>query len=203
MASLIPAGNAAGTGSMTIQAPATNSNQTLNLPDASGTMALTTSGTPVADCWYLNAIYTSAADVQTFITANLSQLNLTGTAVLGSMTQSSGVFTFPQTGLYRVAFATQFYSNANIARYCFGQINVSTDGGSTYSIPAVSGCSIDAIVAGSNTFQSGFVEVMINVNNTSNIKVKFSTNCTNNINVNCTNPAITTYMTFTRLGNSV
>jgi len=38
MASLIPAGNVAGTGSMTLSAPATNSNQTATLPDATGTV---------------------------------------------------------------------------------------------------------------------------------------------------------------------
>jgi hypothetical protein len=36
MASLIPSGSASGTGSMTIAAPVTNSNQTATLPDATG-----------------------------------------------------------------------------------------------------------------------------------------------------------------------
>ena len=38
MASLIPSGSASGTGSMTLAAPVTNSNQTATLPDASGTV---------------------------------------------------------------------------------------------------------------------------------------------------------------------
>jgi hypothetical protein len=38
MASLIPSGSASGTGSMTIAAPVTNSNQTATLPDATGTV---------------------------------------------------------------------------------------------------------------------------------------------------------------------
>lgn len=37
MASLIPAGSASGTGSMTLVAPVTNSTQTITLPDATGT----------------------------------------------------------------------------------------------------------------------------------------------------------------------
>ena len=38
MASLIPSGSASGTGSMTLSAPVTNSNQTATLPDATGTV---------------------------------------------------------------------------------------------------------------------------------------------------------------------
>lgn len=38
MSSLIPTGSASGTGSMTLAAPVTNSNQTATLPDATGTV---------------------------------------------------------------------------------------------------------------------------------------------------------------------
>jgi len=38
MASLIPSANASGTGSMTLAGPSTNSNQTVNIPDVTGTM---------------------------------------------------------------------------------------------------------------------------------------------------------------------
>jgi hypothetical protein len=38
MASLIPSANASGTGSMTLAGPSTNSNQTVTIPDTTGTM---------------------------------------------------------------------------------------------------------------------------------------------------------------------
>ena len=38
MSSLIPSGSASGTGSMTLAAPVTNSNQTVTIPDATGTV---------------------------------------------------------------------------------------------------------------------------------------------------------------------
>jgi hypothetical protein len=47
MASLIPSGSASGTGSMTLAAPVTNSNQTITLPDSTGIVALT-SGLPAS-----------------------------------------------------------------------------------------------------------------------------------------------------------
>jgi hypothetical protein len=174
----------------------------VTVPSVTGTMALTTSGTPVADMWYLSTTYSNATDTQTFLTSNIGRIDFAGTGTVGVMTEASGVFTFPQTGLYRVVFATAFYSNSNTARYCVNQINVSTNGGSSYTIPATSYCAINAIVGGSNTFGSSFNEIQINVTNTSNVKVKFSTNTTNTINV-YGGPANGTYMLFTRLGNSV
>jgi hypothetical protein len=54
MSSLIPSGSASGTGSMTLLAPVTNSNQTVTLPDATGNIVVAgansaiTSGTAVA-----------------------------------------------------------------------------------------------------------------------------------------------------------
>jgi hypothetical protein len=169
-----------------------------------GTLALTTSGTPVADMWYVNSQFSLTADVETFLTSNLVQLNVAGSGVIGSMSQSSGVFTFPQTGLYRVGFQTNFYSNSATARYIASSIKVSTDGGSTYSTITQSYCSIEAIVASSNTFTNGFTEIQVNVTNTSNIKIKFSVASTaSNVNFYAGAGQLLNGMIFTRLGNSV
>jgi len=51
MSSLIPSGSASGTGSMTLAAPVTNSNQTATLPDATGTVALTSDVIGVGQTW--------------------------------------------------------------------------------------------------------------------------------------------------------
>jgi hypothetical protein len=45
MASLINAGNALGTGSVTLQVPNTNSVQTVNIPDSTGNMVVSTAVT--------------------------------------------------------------------------------------------------------------------------------------------------------------
>lgn len=156
----------------------------------------------LADIWYLNAPYSNTADVQTFITTGLNQLNQTGTGIVGSMSQSSGVFTFPQTGVYRVFFSGMFYSNTNTARYCSPQILVSTDGGSSYTIPTLGYGGLTAIIASSNTFVQVACETLINVTSVSNVKVKFATNTSNTINVAGGTSQLNSYMTFTRLGNS-
>ena len=63
MASLIPSGSASGTGSMTLAAPVTNSNQTATLPDATGTVMV--SGNMPAFSVYQNADQSITANTWT------------------------------------------------------------------------------------------------------------------------------------------
>jgi len=60
MASLIPSGSASGTGSMTLSAPVTNSNQTATLPDATGTV-MVSGNMPAFSAWQSSAQTLSAA----------------------------------------------------------------------------------------------------------------------------------------------
>ena len=202
MSSIVISGDSSG--SITLAAPSVAGTNTITLPASTGTVALTTSGTPVADFWYLNASFSVPAS-EVYLTTNLSQLAFSGTGVTSSgMTNSSGTFTFPQTGLYRVFYAASFYSSTNTARYCVGNIYVSTNGGSTYNQVAQGLGSIDAIVSASNTFTLATAETQINVTNTSNVKLQFSVNATNTVTCNPGGaPPAVTYMIFQRLGNSV
>lgn len=76
MSSLIPSGSASGTGSMTLAAPATNSNQTATLQDATGTVMVSggmpafgyyaSSGTAISAGTYTKILF----QTQEFDTAN-------------------------------------------------------------------------------------------------------------------------------------
>jgi hypothetical protein len=68
MASLIPSGSASGTGSMTLSAPVTNSNQTATLPDATGTVMV--SGNQPAFSAYLSSNQTIANATITKVQCN-------------------------------------------------------------------------------------------------------------------------------------
>ena len=68
MASLIPSGSASGTGSMTLSAPVTNSNQTATLPDATGTVMV--SGNMPAFSAYLSANQSVSSGVTTKVALN-------------------------------------------------------------------------------------------------------------------------------------
>ena len=63
MSSLIPSGSASGTGSMTLAAPVTNSNQTATLPDATGTVMV--SGNMPAFSAYQSSTQTISATTYT------------------------------------------------------------------------------------------------------------------------------------------
>ena len=65
MSSLIPSGSASGTGSMTLAAPVTNSNQTATLPDATGTVMV--SGNMPAFSAYQSSAQTLSATTWTKI----------------------------------------------------------------------------------------------------------------------------------------
>jgi hypothetical protein len=66
-----------------------------------------TAGITVADQWRLTTSFTGDADP---IASNLEQIDNTNQGTLGSaMTESSGVFTFPSTGIWWVTFNGQFF----------------------------------------------------------------------------------------------
>jgi hypothetical protein len=68
MSSLIPSGSASGTGSMTLLAPVTNSNQTVTLPDVTGTVMV--SGNMPAFSAYLSAAQNISASTLTKVAFN-------------------------------------------------------------------------------------------------------------------------------------
>ena len=81
-------------------------NRTITIPDASFTVptADTVGGITIADNWRLNADDATDA-AETDLDTGWERVDTTGQGTLGSaMTQSSGVFTFPSTGIYLVQF---------------------------------------------------------------------------------------------------
>ena len=125
-------------------------------------------GLEVADQWRL----TTSLDVaDAFITANLEQVDTAPQGSLGSaMTQSSGVFTFPSTGFYWVKANAQFSHNGNTRQCQFG-IYATADN-SNYVQLSLQHTYI-TIGASGNTTTSVVTDTLIDVSNTTNVKVKF------------------------------
>ena len=142
-----------------------------NIQNSSGTAALSIDSTGrvdmnasyVFDQWYLNANHTTDGDSD--ITA-WSQVAFTGTGKISGMSHSSGIFTFPQTGLYKVT--ASFMQRDDGSDNFSPRISVTTDN-STYTDVAV------LISASSGSVNSGSVSssVFVNVTDTANVKVKF------------------------------
>jgi len=187
------------------------SNSTVTLPDgsvslakltATGTKDATTflrgdnsfaevvSGLTMADQWRMTADNSTNGD----ITSNLEQVDTAGQGTLGTaMTESSGIFTFPSTGIYLVKF------NVNLAINNGGmtfRILLTTDN-STYNTVVTAGVGL-----GIDQDQSGEINTLVDVTNTSNVKVKFDFNNFSNTTARGDTTRNKTFFTFLRLGDT-
>jgi len=115
------------------------------------------------DQWYLTADHTTDGD--STITS-WSRATQTGWSKIGTgMSHSSGVFTFPSTGLYKVSIFAAFRDDSDDNMSV--NIEVTTDN-STYTV-------VIQAVAGETSTQNtaAAVSYFLNVTDTSNVKVRF------------------------------
>jgi len=125
-----------------------------------------TQGITGYDSWYLSASVTSNAD----ITANL--VRQTGTLVtkIGTgMSESSGIFTFPNTGLWRVSTKIFTLNIAGDTVLCY--IVASDDNFSSESRVGIA--KFGSGSSGGATGGTGYVEVLLDIEDVSTDKVKF------------------------------
>ena len=155
-----------------------------------------TEGIKVADQWRLTANITTNAD----ITTNLERVDDASFAKIGTgMTVSSGVWSFPSTGLYQI-FTTAKGNSSSTNDTWRINVYVSTDGGSSYDyISEVTLGSTSSNTVAEMATNTNFV----NVTNTTNVKVKFETS---SLSAGSVIEGITDYnksaFTFIRLGDS-
>ena len=87
-------------------------------------------GITLADQWHITAsIDADNSNTDTVIT-NWTQDGYTGYGKIGTMSESSGVFTFPSTGMYLVELALTFYYGVAASNYSYARLQVATDGSS-------------------------------------------------------------------------
>ena len=139
------------------QVIATNGSGTLSFADAGAAITM-------ADSWRLTADSSSNGD----ITSNLERVDEASSGIVGTgMTESSGIFSFPETGIYLVICT--LYASINGPDNVSLQTFVSTDGGSNYNRFALAVAGI-----GTDTQQNqGATFSIIDVTSTANVKVKF------------------------------
>ena len=176
------AGRAGGTSSYvaTITPTTLSASRTITLPDNSGTVITTASAASTvpgngalteADQWRVTANVNIAATV-TDITANWERSDNTGAGYLGTgMSQSSGIFTFPSTGIWYI----RFYGNASIdGSNRFNVLSIyTTTNNSTYSVAAY-GYAFVSRVNSNFTLNYCSADYIFNVTDTTNYKIKFS-----------------------------
>ena len=129
-------------------------------------------GITQADFWRLTA---NMQANQLPIASNLARVNTYGfgdaSKIGGGMTQSSGIFTFPATGLYWVHAFCNVYS-ANHSQTNTLQIRYTADGGGNWATASVGAQGI--YDQGINSYGRISVDALIDVTSTSNVKVAFN-----------------------------
>ena len=151
------------------------------------------------DHFRLSSAFTGDAEP---ITSNLERIDNSGLfeKTGTGMTESSGVFTFPSTGKYRIDLITRQHFDGD-SRYNEGTIYYTTNN-SSYSLASSSSQFIQQTL--SNTTQAGHMTTTIfDVTNTSTHKVRFHAVVDNNSVTTVGGSSETfTSMVFLRLGDT-
>ena len=137
-------GNASGTGTFTLEAPNSNTDRTLVLPDEAGTVLTSASAIPVANLDSAVGItHSSQYRLDTTVSISSSGDILTNW-VLGhnfsygslgtAVGHSSGTFTFPSNGIWLVVNVSGHFSSSGGVAYMGTRMRLSTDNGSSFSI---------------------------------------------------------------------
>ena len=172
---------------------------TNSVADSAITVAKTSGvGTTMAMCYRLTTDKAINAASATTIDGNWEKADTDDAGHIGSdMSESSGVFTYPSTGIYLVQFAVQIQGPSQGATYAGGKI-LTTANNSSYSTAAINYNSIYH----SNGYGQAFMSFIHDVSDTSNDKVKFIGECEFAADIEGDTNANYTAVTFIRLGDT-
>jgi hypothetical protein len=136
--------------------------------DGSGNVTQNKTGITEADQWRITSNFALSANTQTVVNSNWERADEPVSGRIGTgMTESSGIFTFPQTGIYRIEFTISW--NANLATDYRGAIIQATYNNSTYN-SVTDGYTF----AASNTQYSNItISYILDITNTSTHKARF------------------------------
>ena len=201
--------------SMSIAAPATNpaSDLELKLPATIGSagQVLRNSSTPgtlefgglgggitQVDEWRVNANFTTANAEG--ITSNWERNDNSTFSLIGSgMSESSGSFTFPETGVWKVDWHAMGGVSGTQVRYVVADILYTTDNWSSQGQIAFGNGSISN---DTNANSQSHASSIFDVTNTSTHKLKFTCYAEVSITWECSSTANSMYATFIRLGDT-
>jgi len=130
-----------------------------------------TQGITEADFFVCNADQSITNSTRTLVSGNWQRSAVSDFSKIGTgMTESSGIFTFPSTGIYLVEAQADIYANSGALNFANVAIDVTTNN-SSYNERTNSWNSNYTTNAYSSTYKKCFVDVT----DTSNVKVKIFT----------------------------
>ena len=155
------------------------------------------SGLSMVDQWRITSEYQVSSF--SYITSNWERNDSTGYDKIGAgMSESSGEFSFPSTGIYVVRIVISWYASGGGVNYNRVGIYTTTDN-SSYSERAFSWSGVES----SSQYNNMSAEIMFDVTDVSTHKVKFESAASN------TRPRVLgdtdhnrSYVTFIRLGDT-
>jgi len=173
-------------------------NADINASAAIAGTKLSGAGITEADMWRITTSFT-VATTGTELTSNWERVDTDGFGYIGTgMSQSSGIFTFPTTGVYLIEFNNAYRQTVNQADYCNAQILTTLDN-SSYGIASSSDSA-----SSQNMYNTNTVQFIFNVSSTANRKCKFRMEAqVTTVTVQANTDANITYVSFIRLGDSV
>ena len=178
-------------------APATGSVTNAMLAGSIATSKLadiTANGITEADIWRLTASITTNVDP---ISSNLERSDSTGFNYIGTgMSVSSGIWTFPSTGIWKVSCTLRGYVSASDSINL--SIDVTNDNGSNYYQHGLAGLGD----SGSSRIKTATMTTFVDVTDTSQVKVKFATSSVTSGNIEGDTDSNRTFFEFIRLGDT-
>ncbi len=155
------------------------------------------------DQWRRNATL-SLNGGENFITTDWERVDGTGQGTLlgtGGMTESGGIFTFPETGIYKVEWQAYFEDSGEAGTKSIS-IYATTDN-SSYSSVSTSVFSVPNTVSGyTYSYASAHTQSLIDVTDTSQVKVKFRVYSAGTVVADVSSSENRNCATFTRIGDT-
>jgi len=155
-----------------------------------------TKGVTLADQWRLTSNITSNTDP---IQSNLQRVDDTPFAKIGDgMSVSSGIWSFPTTGIYLILSTAKGFSSSSADTFKLLSY-VTIDGGSNYDLMTETTLGSES---SGGAGQSATTPIIVNVTDTSQVKIKFTTSSMNSgTEIEGENTHNKTSFTFLRLGD--
>jgi hypothetical protein len=156
-----------------------------------------TQGIKEADQWRVTA-NTAISGASSVVTSNWERADNNFGLIGTGMTESSGIFTFPQTGIYKIDWKVMAVSTSGGADYTGGDIQYSTDNFSGSNNIAAAYNSMD----GTNRYAGADMTFIFDVTNTSTHKVRFRFISNGTVNFEGNTDRNWQVATFIRLGDT-
>jgi len=162
-------------------------------------------GITMVDVWDLNGVIGMGNDTTTTLTAKWTRANDYNGVIGSAMTvdNSTGIFTFPSTGIYNIMFHLSLYNNSgNAGDYAYGRI-LATTNNSNYAIRATG--AQNSIGGSSYVYQNMRCNYIMDVTDTSTHKVYFTARHDQPATINgdaSGDSHLHTYVNFMRLGDT-